>query len=487
MFVMDMLSCNDSSAHVDHRSVHNFVDGYEKVAFAVPCIDGTVYDAATGSCVSAVGGQESGTDDHTTKYTAQRYLTTVFDIHGDALEYKIFAANTITDTGLDWQCIGTASFIPHIRTPKWVGEKSFDYWFTGNGQRFCIDGLLARPGKMLVPEKCYSLLWKGPIPDQIEDISMREFLRLWRNGDLQRMYHDTLDLRKQKFGVEIEFTGMTRQRAAELLADSLDADKAQFSRTMNGYFVRDAMGRPWRIVCDDSIEPIHPNSTEADSDCCCELVTPICDYSDITTILNVVNRLRSNGMCVNDSCGIHIHVSEVGHTAKTLRNLVNTMANMESLLFDALKVPQSRYTWCQGVDAGFASRINSEGIDGSSLDEVESLWYNGSESSDYASYSRNRALNLASMWQGKGIEFRMFNSTTIGKEIKAYIQLCLAICNQAKRADRAETLECGEPQSREARMVQWLNDMGLNRKESLGVRQYLIDNINENERNRRTA
>ena len=75
------------------------------------------------------------------------------------------------------------------------------------------------------------------------------------------------------------------------------------------------------------------------------------------------------------------------------------------------------------------------------MDEVESLWYNGSESNDYACYSRNRALNLASMWQGKGIEFRMFNSTTIGKEIKAYIQLCLAICNQAKRADRAETLE----------------------------------------------
>ena len=161
-------------------------------------------------------------------------------------------------------------------------------------------------------------------------------------------------------------------------------------------------------------------------------------------------------------------MSEVGHTAKTLRNLVNTMANMESLLFDALKVPQSRYTWCQGVDAGFASRIDSESIGGSSLDEVESLWYYGSKSNDYASYSRNRALNLASMWQGKGIDFRMFNSTTIGKEIKAYIQPCLAICNQSKRADRTETLECAEPQSREARMVQWLNDMGLNRKDLFG-------------------
>ena len=35
----------------------------------------------------------------------------------------------------------------------------------------------------------------------------------------------------------------------------------------------------------------------------------------------------------------------------------------ESLLFDALKVQRSRYTWCQGVDAGFASQINSESID----------------------------------------------------------------------------------------------------------------------------
>lgn len=40
-----------------------------------------------------------------------------------------------------------------------------------------------------------------------------------------------------------------------------------------------------------------------------EFVTPICRYSDIETIQEIVRRLRKAGGMVNSSVGIHIHVS----------------------------------------------------------------------------------------------------------------------------------------------------------------------------------
>lgn len=90
-----------------------------------------------------------------------------------------------------------------------------------------------------------------------------------------------------------------------------------------------------------------------------EVVSPICHYEDIETIQDLVRKLRRAGACVNDSCGIHIHVDAAPHSAKTLRNLVNIMVSKEDLLYKALAVdvckrgsllPENRSAFLRGTE-----------------------------------------------------------------------------------------------------------------------------------------
>lgn len=483
MSTTNLLSYRD--ANNNGFANHNTIDGFCTVAFIVACVDGTHVDAATGTQI----GDAPLSDDHTdfVKHTCQRYITTVCDMNTDVLRFMVYAADRVNKTGLCWECIGIASFSPHLRTPQWLGEKTFDYWFSGTGRQFCVDGLLIPSGKPLTPEKCYSKLWRGPIPEQIEDISMRDFIQFWRNGTLQRLYSDSCDPKKQHFGVEIEFTGMTQQEAAAVVSDCLDNSSVHYIRSMNGFCIRDNMGRPWHINNDASITPENEDGSVADTDHCCELVTPICNYSDISTIQSIVNHLRAKGMRVNNSCGVHVHVDDTGHTAATLRSLVNTMRIMEHGLFVALGIEHERRTWCQSVDSSFANQINARSDAACSLSDIKAIWYAGSDSEDFISHTRNHALNLASMWQGKGVEFRMFNSTTVGKVVKGYVQLCLAINIFAKHLGTLSRPDYNDDQDYDQLILRWLDDMGMNKKEYAGVRQLMIENLNQNRLNRRTA
>lgn len=124
-------------------------------------------------------------------------------------------------------------------------------------------------------------------------------------------------------------------------------------------------------------------------------------YSDISTIQSIVNHLRAKGMRVNNSYGVHVHVDDAGHTAATLRSLVNTMRIMENSLFVALGIEHERRTWCQGVDPSFANQINARSDAACLLSDIKAIWYDGSDSEDFISHTRNHALNLASMWQEK--------------------------------------------------------------------------------------
>lgn len=60
-------------------------------------------------------------------------------------------------------------------------------------------------------------------------------------------------------------------------------------------------------------------------------------------------------------------------------------------------------------------------------------WYDNNMEKVYFNYDSNRytGLNLHSLWQDKGVEFRLFNSTTRVGKVKAYIQFCLALSDFA--------------------------------------------------------
>ena len=236
-------------------------------------------------------------------------------------------------------------------------------------------------------------------------------------------------------------TGLTRQSAAKAVADFFGTGATRVGGAYDAYTIRDPQGRQWKIVLDSSILCESRRGESASRLYSVEFVSPICQYQDVETIQALVRKLRGAGAKVNGSCGIHVHVDATAHTPQTLRNRVYIKAATEELLYKALQVQVSRENYCQKADLRFLDEVNRKRP--KTMAELERLWYNG-ESNRYIHYdtSRYHALNLHSVFSKGTIEFRLFNSTLHAGEVKAYIQLCLAISHQAlvqKSASRCQT------------------------------------------------
>ena len=166
-------------------------------------------------------------------------------------------------------------------------------------------------------------------------------------------------MKNQKFGVEIELTGITRRDAAKVIADYFETTSTYEGTGYNKYSVRDRDGRKWTAMYDNSIDARDKNDNRLSDEYKCELVTPILGWDDIETLQEIVRLLRKNGAIANASCGIHVHVDATNHTAKTLRNLVNIMTAKEDILFKALGVSQNRADrWCKKTEEGFVANLN---------------------------------------------------------------------------------------------------------------------------------
>ena len=280
-------------------------------------------------------------------------------------------------------------------------------------------------------------------------------------------------MKNQKFGIEIEFTGMTRLQAARVIAKHFETSEHYDGGTYDAYSVTDSTNRKWKVVSDASIQATGGLNSR------CELVSLICEYKDIETIQEIIRLLRENGMKVNSSTGIHIHIDAKTHTAQSLKNLANIMASKEELLFEALDVNRERLErWCKKVDENFLDRINKGRK--KEMKDIRKIWYNGhDEAHMHYSQTRYRALNLHSVWQKGTVEFRCFNSTTHAGKIKAYIQLCLAISHQAKTQTGA-TRRHTQTTNHKYTFRTWLLRIGMIGDEFKTARLHLLKNLNGN-------
>ena len=60
-------------------------------------------------------------------------------------------------------------------------------------------------------------------------------------------------MKDQCFGVEVEFTGITRKQAAEALAEYFGTMPRHKGGTYDAWAVRDPEGKEWKLVSDSSI------------------------------------------------------------------------------------------------------------------------------------------------------------------------------------------------------------------------------------------
>lgn len=100
-------------------------------------------------------------------------------------------------------------------------------------------------------------------------------------------------IKRQKFGVEIECTGLTREMAAKAVLRLFNSDYSHEGGTYDIFSVKDPQSRKWNFVYDSSIKRFDEERTETSSkNYAVEIVTPILEYKDIGQLQEVVRYVK---------------------------------------------------------------------------------------------------------------------------------------------------------------------------------------------------
>ena len=289
-------------------------------------------------------------------------------------------------------------------------------------------------------------------------------------------------MRTQRFGIEIEMTGITRKKAAEAIAEYFGTESFYLGTYYKTYGAKDRQGRTWKATYDSSIiaqKKSGGRTVQAADEYKCEIVSPILTYEDMADLQEVVRRLRHSGAFVNSQCGIHIHVDAGRYTPQTLRNLVNIIASKEDILYKALRIDPARLRWCKKTNEKLIETINRRKPQ--TMEALKDIWYAGSTRGRDEHYNDTRyhGLNLHSAFTKGTVEFRLFNSTTHAGEVKAYIQFCLAVSHQAltqKKASARKTVTDNEKYAFRC----WMLRLGLSGDEFKTCRLHFLKHLEGN-------
>ena len=108
-------------------------------------------------------------------------------------------------------------------------------------------------------------------------------------------------LKEQKFGIEIEMTGITRAKAAEVTAEYFGTRVKYLGTYYDTYAAIDTEGRQWKFMSDGSItaqKKSNGRKINAGREYQTEMVSPICRYEDIVTIQEIIRKPVRRGLSV---------------------------------------------------------------------------------------------------------------------------------------------------------------------------------------------
>ena len=287
-----------------------------------------------------------------------------------------------------------------------------------------------------------------------------------------------------KFGIEIEFTGITRQEAATVVSKYFECEYHRLHDYYDTYVVTPSDGREWKLMYDSSIscrKREGRRSYPAGNEYSCELVSPILTYrEDIGTLQNIVRRLRKAGGMTNSSCGIHIHLDGDPHTPRSIRNFINLIASRNDLFYKALQIEPERMNYCKKMDEYLVERMNRSKP--KTFAHLENIWYSGYNGNRNGHYhnSRYHFLNLHCFFHGNHtIELRGFNSELHAGKIRAYIVFALAMNHQALIQKSASYRKVQEENEKFAMRV-YLNRIGFIGEEFKSCRKHLYEHLDGN-------
>lgn len=242
-------------------------------------------------------------------------------------------------------------------------------------------------------------------------------------------------MKKRNFGIEIELTGITRRKAADVIAKYFGTNSRHAGGAYDPYTATDRKGRVWRAMTDGSIHTKRRENgvlINANRDYSCEVVSPILQYDDMDGLQEIVRLLRKAGAIANESCGIHVHVDGKDHTPESLTRLMGFAIGRQDLFYEALGIGDRADHWCRKMNRDLLKAMQKDTE--KTRDSLERIWYSavndgyaGGIDHQHYNSSRYHGINLHAFFTKGTVEFRLFNGTTHAGKIKSYIQFCLAM------------------------------------------------------------
>jgi hypothetical protein len=291
------------------------------------------------------------------------------------------------------------------------------------------------------------------------------------------------DFLKSNFGIEIEMTGITRKKAAKVVADHLEGTIEEVHDYYKTLKITERDGRVWKIMYDGSIKcqkKTGGQKVSASSEYSVELVSPILTYErDMESLQEMVRKLRKAGaFSEQQNCtGIHIHLDGRDHTPRSIRNFMNIIYSRNDLLYDALQIEQRRMHYCKKMDESLVQKLNRRKP--TTLKQIEDIWYQGYGDRRERHYheSRYHFLNLHSLFNGCGtVELRGFNGTLHAGKIRSYVALSLAMNHQALTQKSASSKK-PQVENPKFSMRTWLNRIGFIGDDFKNCREHLCKHL----------
>lgn len=396
--------------------------------------------------------------------------------HDSAILYGLRAEH-INRNGLSWTPFYTAVFHPNSTEIEEEGVGTLDYWLRYSNNPVLERKDSAEPLNLLVGRLWGRIEYCDIIPNTLELI-----FRYWKNGFLKSLLdahsYNPKFSKERLIGIEVEFTGISRDTAARTVAQVLGTNKTYIGGVYHKHVIPYTNDRNYIIMRDASITP------ECSSNRCnynhdnykCELVSPLLKSSDIGVFLQIINAIKARGAIINRSCGIHIHVNAADLSAIQIRNLVNIVYSKEDLLYRALDIDKLRERWCKKADKAFVSLVNEYSRDNINMNSIKNAWYNGNNRYRHYDSTRYHMLNLHSFFEGKGVEFRCFNGSLSTEDINNYALLAVAIIEQAKAYKKTSAIKT--PCNDIIKLHNWIEQMGLKGPKYKSLRKMLTKHLN---------
>jgi hypothetical protein len=212
----------------------------------------------------------------------------------------------------------------------------------------------------------------------------------------------------RKFGVEIEFVGITPSAAAEAITRAgVSCFYEDYNHAVRGH---------WKVVTDSSVQPSEgmPYGTAG------ELVSPpLVGVEGMNQLHTVVTALKAAGASVNKTCGLHVHVDANDLNAGQILSVVRRYAHFETQINAFMPPSRRNGRWAYSVGGNYVDDI---------LTQVNR---SGNVRGVFGGLNRYMAVNLASYARHGTVEFRQHSGSVNAEKIKNWVKFCLHFVTKA--------------------------------------------------------